>query len=206
MIFPRFPSHLLKNLFPINLAFSALTWFVAVTPVAILRSSKLSLNGFPPPRNSINFVISSISRQILTAVVSSCCSLVTYSTPAKPYITLLIFSAVTGVDNKQTSLCVSEKPLPIVNSIVAFTLRIKTSAIIRSDDSPAQNRSERRTTCGPFLKAKNTSGCSRSSFQVSWRYSLKDLVHKLCSEAAKYGSIALQLLRCSNQFPVLSTL
>ena len=142
--------------------------------------------------------MSSISCQILAAVFSLCCSLVTCCTPVKPCITLLI-SAVTDVDNSQTSLGVFENPLPLVNPLVILTLRIKTCSIIRSDDSPAQNRSERLTMCRPFLKANNKSGCS------SWRYSLRDLMYKLCPEAAKYGSFVLQLLRCSSQFSVLYT-
>ena len=101
-----------------------------------------------------------MSHRILAAVAFLCCSLVTYSTPVKPCIALLI-SAVTGVDNSQTSLCFSEKPLLLVNPPVVFTLHIKTCSIIESDDSPAQNSSEHiKTTCRPFLKAKNTSGCS----------------------------------------------
>ena len=126
-----------------------------------------------------------MSHRILAAVAFLCCSLVTYSTPVKPCIALLI-SAVTGVDNSQTSLCFSEKSLLLVNPPVVFTLHIKTCSIIESDDNPAQNRSERRTTCRPFLKAKNTSGCSSIKGSSVMVNVVCSILHKLSRKKPWY--------------------
>ena len=58
----------------------------------------------------------------------------------------------------------------------------------------------------------NLAPSHRPYTRISWvcsvtqarRYGLRDIVYVLCPGAAKYGSIALQLLRCSSQFHVLS--
>ena len=146
------------NIFsPTSFAWSTFTLIPALINVAMLRKLQLSLDGFRDSRNSNSSHESVISFPCLDVVKYKCCSLVLYCTPVSCCIALFT-STQTGCAINQTRRWFSVMPRPLVKFPLVFTLRMTTCSMTRSVESPAQNRSDLRTTWSPWSKCLDASG------------------------------------------------
>ena len=135
---------------PTSFAVSTFTLMPALVPVAMLRKLQLSLNGFRDSRNYNSSHESAIYFPCLALPWSTLCAAHLCCTVHPVSCSIALFtSAQTGCAINQTRRWVSVIPRPLVKPPLVFMLRMRTSSMTRSGESPAQNRSDLRTTWSP---------------------------------------------------------